>query len=103
MRPGYYKLGFQLDSTCFGLSRERFVAAAQTEGIAFDEGFRAAHVGRSPSRFRRAGDLTQAEHAHHDTLVLHHPVLLGTTAESEEVIRAVRKIQANAERLSASR
>jgi dTDP-4-amino-4,6-dideoxygalactose transaminase len=98
---GYYKLGFQFDGTCFGLSRERFVSAARAEGIAFDEGFRASHIGRSPSRFRRAGDLTEAECAHDGALLLHHPVLSCTTAESEEVIWAVRKIQVNAERLSA--
>ena len=46
--PGYYKVGFRYDASAFGVSRERFVAALRAEGIAFDEGFRALHVGRSP-------------------------------------------------------
>jgi dTDP-4-amino-4,6-dideoxygalactose transaminase len=97
--PGYYKLGFQFDSARFGLSRDRFVAAVRAEGIACDEGFRALHVGRSPSRFRSAGDLTEAMKAHHGTLILHHPVLLGTPAEMEEVALAIRKIHAHADAL----
>lgn len=100
--PGYYKLGFQYDAVAFGLPRERFVAALRAEGIAFDEGFKALHVGRSPSRYRRGGDLTEAERAHHETVVLHHPVLLGTEGEIEQVVSAVRKTYANAGRLSSS-
>jgi hypothetical protein len=97
--PGYYKLGFQLDAGQFGLPRERFVAATRAEGIAFDEGFRALHVGRSPSRFRAAGLLEEAMWAHHGVVVLHHPVLLGTSAEIDEVVAAIGKVRANADRL----
>jgi dTDP-4-amino-4,6-dideoxygalactose transaminase len=98
--PVYYKVGFQFDSERFGLARERFVAALRAEGIAFDEGFRAFHVGRSPSRFRRGGDLTEAERAHQGALVLHHPVLLGGPAEIEEVAVAVRRVYAGARLLN---
>jgi dTDP-4-amino-4,6-dideoxygalactose transaminase len=94
--PGYYKFGFQLDPGRLGLSRERFVAALRAEGMAFDEGFRALHRGRSPSRFRRAGDLGEAGRAHEGAVVLHHPVLLGDAAEVEEVARAVEKVVAHA-------
>ena len=97
--PGYFKVGFQLDPISFGLSRDRFVTAMRAEGIAFDEGFRALHMGRSPSRFRAAGDLAKAEYAHHNTVVLHHPVLLGGDSEIAEVALAVEKLYANAERL----
>ena len=97
--PGYYKLGFQFDAERFGLDCERFVAAVRAEGVAFDEGFRALHVGRSPSRWRATGPLTQAERAHHETVVLHHPVLLGADADIEEVVRAIAKIHTHAERL----
>ncbi len=97
---GYYKLGFQFDASAFGLTRERFIAAARAEGIAFDEGFAGLHVGRSPNRFRRAGELTIADRAHEGALVLHHPVLLGTPSDIEEVALAVGKIYANAQRLS---
>jgi perosamine synthetase len=97
--PAYYKLGLRYDAAAFGLPRARLVAAAQAEGIALDEGFRALHVGRSPNRFRRAGPLTVAEQAHESALVLHHPVLLGDEEDVEQVARALRKIHAHAERL----
>jgi dTDP-4-amino-4,6-dideoxygalactose transaminase len=97
---GYYKLGFQFDAERFGLSRARFVAAARAEGVAFDEGFRALHMGRSPSRMRRVGPLTEAERAHVGTVVLHHPVLLGGEADLEEVIAATEKIHAHAAELA---
>ena len=71
----------------------------RAEGIALDEGFRALHVGRSPSRFCRAGDLREADRAHAEVVTLHHPVLLGSDEDLVQVVRAVRKIQANAGRL----
>ncbi len=97
--PAYYKLGFQYDANAFGLSRKHFLAALRAEGIAFDEGFRAGHVGRSPSRYRKGGDLAEAERAGAGCVVLHHPVLLGTTDDVEEVARAVRKVYGSAGRL----
>jgi len=97
--PGYYKLGFQFDGSRFGLPRDRFVAACRAEGIAFDEGFRALHMGRSPSRFRQVGTLTEAERAHAGTVVLHHPVLLGSPEDLEQVRLAVGKIALHAEEL----
>ncbi|HTU21410.1 MAG TPA: aminotransferase class I/II-fold pyridoxal phosphate-dependent enzyme [Gemmataceae bacterium] len=97
--PGYYKLGFQLDAARFGLDRERFVAAMRAEGIAVDAGFRALHVGRSPRRWRSVGPLPQAERAHHGTVVLHHPILLGEGSDLEQVARAAAKIHGHAERL----
>jgi dTDP-4-amino-4,6-dideoxygalactose transaminase len=99
--PGYYKVGFQFNSTKFnGLSRERFLAAMRAEGIAMDEGFLALHIGRSPRRFRSVGDLAEAGKAHKATVVLHHPVLLGEPGEIEEVAQAVRKIQLHSEQLA---
>jgi perosamine synthetase len=97
--PGYYKLGLQFDAERFGLDRERFVAAMRAEGIAVDAGFRALHVGRSPSRWRGAGPLPQAERAHHGAIVLHHPILLGDGNDLEQVAHAAAKIHAHAERL----
>ncbi len=91
--PCYYKVGFQYDAERFGLTRARFTAAVRAEGIALDEGFRALHVGRSPDRFRRAGPLTEAERAHAGCVVLHHPILLGSDEEVEQVAEAVRKIR----------
>jgi perosamine synthetase len=94
--PVYYKVGLQLDERAFGLSRSRFVAALRAEGIAVDEGFRALHVGRSPNRFRRGGDLAEAERAHAGMVVLHHPVLLGPGERVEQVASAISKIRAYA-------
>lgn len=96
----YYKLGFQFDGDCFGLGRERFVSALRAEGIAFDEGFRALHVGRSPSRWRSACPLPQAERAHNGAIVLHHPILLGSDDDMRQIARAVQKIQAHAKELA---
>jgi perosamine synthetase len=95
----YYKLGLQFDTESFGLDREHFVAAMRAEGIAVDAGFRALHVGRSPSRWRSIGPLPQAERAHHGTVVLHHPILLGDDSDLEQVARAAAKIHAHVERL----
>ncbi len=57
------------------------------------------HSGRSPSRFRQAGDLREADRANAGALVLHHPVLLGTPADLDEVAVALDKILAHAEQL----
>jgi dTDP-4-amino-4,6-dideoxygalactose transaminase len=92
--PAFYKVGFWFDADLFGLSRDRWVTALRAEGVAFDEGFRALQVGRSPSRYRRACPLTVAERAHREVVILHHPVLLGTVGEIEQVARAVRKVWA---------
>ncbi len=68
--------------------------------MAFDEGFRALHAGRSPSRFRRGGELAEADRAHRGAVVLHHPVLLGSEADVSAVEDAVRKIYANVRSLA---
>jgi dTDP-4-amino-4,6-dideoxygalactose transaminase len=88
----FYKVGFRFDAQAFGLSREVFVKALRAEGIAFDAGFNALHVGRSPSRFRAVGELTNATAAHHGCAVLHHPVLSGTLMDAQQVAAAVAKV-----------
>lgn len=98
-RPAYYKLGFRFDETDFGLPRERLCQALRAEGVAMDAGFRAAHVGRSPGRFRSAGSLTEAERAHSGVVILHHPVLLCNEADLAAVARAIRRTYAYAKRL----
>lgn len=99
-QPGYYKLGWQYDQAAMGMLRARFVDAVRAEGISLAEGFPAAHVGRSPRRFRKGAELPQAERAHHGCVVLHHPVLLGTEADLEQVVRAIRKTYQYREGLS---
>jgi dTDP-4-amino-4,6-dideoxygalactose transaminase len=97
--PAYYKVGFRLNEEALGLPRRRWTAALRAEGVAFDEGFAALHVGRSGRRWRAAGPLSVAEQAHRTAVVLYHPVLLGTDADLDEVVAAVRKIAAHAEQL----
>ena len=94
--PAYYKLGFQFDEQAFGLSRKRFVAAMRAEGVAMDEGFRALHIGRSPKRLRRSGSLAESERAHRGVVVLHHPILLGSTEDMQQIAAAVEKVQTHA-------
>lgn len=90
--PAFYKVGFRYDPDLFGLSRDLFVRAVRAEGVAFDAGFNALHVGRSPSRFRAAGPLPHATAAHAGCVVLHHPVLSGTAADAAQVAGAVAKV-----------
>jgi dTDP-4-amino-4,6-dideoxygalactose transaminase len=97
----YYKVGFRYGAEPFGLPRARFTAAVRAEGVALDEGFRALHVGRSPDRFRAAGPLAEAERAHAAAVVLHHPVLLGSDEEVEQVAAVVAKVHRHAARLAA--
>jgi len=91
-QPAYYKQGIQFDEALFGLSRAAFIAAVRAEGIALDEGFPAAHVGRSPRRFRAGSALAEAERAHRGCVVLHHPVLLGSDADLAQIAQAIRKV-----------
>jgi dTDP-4-amino-4,6-dideoxygalactose transaminase len=93
-RPGYYKVGLQLDAEEFGLSRDVLVKAVRAEGVALDEGFQALHVGRAASRFRRGTELTESQKAHDGVLVLHHPAFLPPRCQVEEVILALRKVAA---------
>ncbi|HJZ60318.1 MAG TPA: hypothetical protein VKE74_35570, partial [Gemmataceae bacterium] len=101
-QPAYYKLGLRFDPDAFGLSREVFVKAVRAEGVAFDAGFNALHVNRSPSRFRAAGELTHATAAHHGCVVLHHPVLSGTLRDAQQVAEAVAKVHRHRELLSSA-
>jgi dTDP-4-amino-4,6-dideoxygalactose transaminase len=98
--PAYYKVGFRYDAAAWGLSRERFTAALRAEGVALDAGFRAAHVGRAPQRYRRGGGLAESERAHHGCVVLHHPVLLGGPEDLAAVAEAVGKVYRHRERLA---
>jgi dTDP-4-amino-4,6-dideoxygalactose transaminase len=98
-RPAYYKLGFFLDEDAFGLSRGLFVKALRAEGIAFDPGFRALHVGRAPARYRATGSLTHAETTGRTVVGLHHPVLSLGPADIDQVAAAIRKTYRNAARL----
>ncbi|QDT56073.1 L-glutamine:2-deoxy-scyllo-inosose aminotransferase [Caulifigura coniformis] len=98
---GYYKVGFEYDPTVMaGLSRETFCLAMRSEGIAFWPGFRSLHRIHAARRFRAAGPLPVADRADGRIVLLHHPVLLGTDADIEQIVVALRKIQHAASDLS---
>lgn len=91
--PGYYKLGMQYAPADFGgVSRDAFSAAMRAEGIALDGGFRALHKVHPGRRYRSAQPLTEADRADAGILTLHHPVLLGTPADWQQIVTAVEKL-----------
>lgn len=90
--PAFFKLGFRYDGDAVGLPRDQFIAAVQAEGIALTPGFRALHVGRSPSRFQAGGDLGNAQEAHNWCVTLHHPVLGLGRDDVRQVATAIRKV-----------
>ena len=87
-RAAYYKVGWILHSQ---VSIERFVAAMQAEGVAMDRGFR-GFVKRSAGRCRHAGPLPHATVAAARTVILHHPILLGSQEDIATVGHAIRKV-----------
>jgi dTDP-4-amino-4,6-dideoxygalactose transaminase len=97
--PGYYKVGMRFDAERFGMSRDRFTAAMRAEGIALDAGFAALHMGRSSARYRASGALTEAERAHRECVILHHPILLGSQKDLSEIAAALRKLQRHADEI----
>lgn len=97
--PAYYKLGFRFFAEQFGLDRSGLVGFLRAEGIAIDEGFRALHFGRSPTRFQMGTELNQVDKAHVGALILHHPILLENETSMEEIYLAFKKIRRNADQL----
>lgn len=96
-RPAYYKLGFLYDSAAYAeLPRDGFVTAVRAEGMAFDPGFRALHKTHAARRFRAVGNLSNANRIDERILTLHHPVLLGTEQDLEEVVLAIEKVYRHA-------
>lgn len=93
----FYKLGLIFDTSTFGLDRKSFIAAMQAEGIACDAGFDCIHRHRSPSRWKAAGPLPNADILHDCMLVVHHPVLLQGEEAVFKIIQALERIQKHAE------
>ncbi|HRX79116.1 MAG TPA: hypothetical protein P5307_08645, partial [Pirellulaceae bacterium] len=73
------------------VDRDRFLAAMQAEGVAVDAGFR-GFTKRGSGRCRRVGHLTNSEQAAHETVLLHHPVLLESRSTIEKVVAAFHKV-----------
>jgi perosamine synthetase len=93
--PAYYKVGFKYRASDFsGLTRDQFVSAMRAEGIAFDAGFRSNHLIHASRRFRATGELLEATQADAGMLTLHHPILLESDREIDEIVEAIAKIRA---------
>ena len=82
---------------CAGLSRDAFARAVRAEGVAIDPGFRSLHKSHSQRRFSTSGELAEADRADANVLVLHHPVLLESEADLDQVHAAVERVTAHAE------
>jgi dTDP-4-amino-4,6-dideoxygalactose transaminase len=98
--PAFFKLGFQLDASAFGLARALVVKALRAEGFAIDEGYAAAHAARSPKRYRQGSDLCESARAHAACVNLHHPLLLESAAAVGKLVEAWRRIHAHAEAIT---
>jgi dTDP-4-amino-4,6-dideoxygalactose transaminase len=93
----WYKLALRFaPESLHGLTRNQFAQAVRAEGIALDPGFPGLHRIHGKRRFRAVGDLPHATAADEQTLVLHHPVLLGDENDLRQIIEAVDKIRRHA-------
>lgn len=88
--PAFYKVGFWHDPVKMGRSRDEFSTTMRSQGIAFDPGFAALHVGRSPSRYRAVGDLANAKRMHDHGVILHHDRLLDGPDAIDRMAATVR-------------
>jgi perosamine synthetase len=93
--PAYYKIAWRValptsNREELHSARERFIAAAQREGIALDAGFR-GFAGRGMRRCRQATALDHSQIASAATVVLHHPILLGSGESLDFVVQGVRR------------
>ena len=108
--PAIYQYVFRYDATAFGgASRDRFVAALEAEGVPCDGLFyepvyRSSLFTVKPGDFRSLGDgLPWAETrcpvteraAYEESVWLHHPVLLGSEGDVDDIVTAIEKIRDN--------
>ena len=115
-RSAYYLYLFRYDPAGFGgLARDEFAKALQAEGIPAYPGagslvYRSPlfQVTRENSAALRLADrpidyrqtrCPEAERLAEEALYLPHRVLMGSEAECDDVVRAIRKIQANVREL----
>jgi perosamine synthetase len=81
--PALYKIAWLVAA-----DRERFIAAAQREGLAIDAGFR-GFATRGSKRCRHVTSLENSRAAAERTVVLHHPVLLESSDSLDRVASAI--------------
>jgi dTDP-4-amino-4,6-dideoxygalactose transaminase len=90
--PSFYKVAFQYAGPASQVvSRPQVMAALQAEGLDVGPGFR-GFVRRGPRRCRSTGPLTHSAAAADETLLLHHPVLLGPPQVVRQVAHALHKV-----------
>lgn len=95
--PDYYKLGLWYAAEALaGLSREKFCAAMQAEGIPIFPGFEGLHRIHARRRFRTVGELPESDRAHAELVVLHHPWLQLEARAGEWLSAALDKLAKSA-------
>jgi dTDP-4-amino-4,6-dideoxygalactose transaminase len=85
----FYKLAWRY-STREEQSRDEFLRRADALGLLMGDGFR-GFFRRSSRRCRSVGDLTNCRIAADQTVLLHHPMLLGTVDAIQDVADRIRR------------
>ena len=67
--------------------------------MAIDPGFRSLHKSHGQRRFNTSGELVEADRADANVLVLHHPVLLESDPDLDQVRTAADRVTAHAEEI----
>jgi dTDP-4-amino-4,6-dideoxygalactose transaminase len=91
-QPAYYKLAAQFDGGG-RVARDQILAAFAEHRLPFDAGFRGFAL-RGSKRCRQATDLPNCRAAATDTILLHHPVLLGAPETIAALADETRKVLA---------
>jgi dTDP-4-amino-4,6-dideoxygalactose transaminase len=86
--PAFFKFAVQAPGE---FPRQRIIEALTAEGVPVFTGFR-GFIRRTARRCRRAGDLQNARLAAEQTILLHHPLLLGDRHLLDQVIHAFDKV-----------
>lgn len=94
MRPetqtdsAWYKLPWLLGES---VDRETFVSRVRAEGVPLDKGFN-GFAKRSSRRCGKVGDLANAKRAANQTVLLHHPALLGSEETRMQIVSGIEKV-----------
>ena len=97
--PDFYKLGLFVDVARWGADAKFLSTALRAENFAVDPGFRPLMIGRSPSRFRAASDLTKAAALPDRLMKLHHPTMLEGDSSADALATALRRLYNHPSRL----
>ncbi len=86
--PAFFKFALR---TPANRDRQDLIRALSAEGVPAFPGFR-GFLRRSPRRCRKVGSLTNCRQAVDQTILLHHPLLLGSRELLDQVILAFQKV-----------